>query len=227
MLGWNYIKHKIGGDKKEVPANQQFYSPLRIALHTTITVGMVDWLVSYAELNKSMVMPEGSMSVLAIGTTKVCRNEIYTIYMIDAAMEEFSLQLFCSPNDKGQGMELREATLFREVREEMPQSDSEWTIALHNVGDLTYELDDLEYKRIWGGECVSKVPLEEFNESIIRMEETLNYTNNYMLYERTLVQATHNPQKEQLLVGVEESDETARLIHAIGLNIPVSVITVQ
>jgi len=226
MLGWNYIKRKVGGDKV-VPANEQFYSPLRIALHTTITVGMVDWLVASPELNKSMVMPDGSMSVLAIGTTEAGRNEIYTIYLIDGAMEEFSLQLFCSPNDKGQGMELREATLFREVRNEMPQSDDEWTVALHNVGDLTYQLDDLEYKRIWGGESVSKVPLEWFNESIIRMEETLNYTNNYMLYERGLPQAVQNPQKEQLLVGVEESDETAQLIHAIGLTIPVSAITVQ
>jgi len=228
MLGFKVIKNKLfGGKDKEVPAAEQFYSPLRIALHSTITVGMVDWLVAFPELNKSLVVPEGSMSVLAIGTTKQARNEIYTIYMIDGAMEEFSLQLYCSPNDHGQGMELREATLYREVLNEMPQSDDEWTVALHNVGNLTFELDGLEYKRIWGGDSVSKVPLEEFSESIIRMEETLNYTNNYMLYERELVQAVHVPQKELLLVGVEESDETAQLIHAIGLTIPVSAITVQ
>lgn len=228
MLGFKVLKKKLfGGKDEEVPAAQQFYSPLRIALHSTITVGMVDWLVAMPDLNKSLKIPEGSLSVLAIGTTKHARNEIYTIYMIDGAMEEFSMQLYCSPNDHGQGMELREATLYREVQNEFPQTEDEWTVACHNIGNLTYELDGNEYKRIWGGDSVSKIPMEEFEETVIRMEEDLHYTNNYMLYGRSLPQALQVPQEELLLVGVEESAETAQLIHAIGLAIPASAITVQ
>lgn len=228
MLGFKVIKNKLfGGKDEDVPAAEQFYSPLRIALHSTITVSMIDWLTALPELNGSMIMPSGSMSILAIGKTPTGRNEIYNIYMIDDDMQEFTLQLYCSPNDKGQGMEFREGTLYREVRNVSPQSEDEWTVELHDVGNLTYTLDGLEYKRIWGGDTVSKVPMDSFDETVIRAEETLEYTNNYVLYARDLAQATHTPQQELLLIGVEESEESAELVNRIGLTIPASAIKVQ
>ena len=140
MFGFKYLKKKIvGGASKEVevPAAEQFYSPLRIALHSTVNVSMVDWLVSLPDLNKSVVMPNGNCTVIAIGTVSMGSEEIYNIYLVDGNMEQFVLQLFCSPDDKGQGMFLREATLYRDVLEEYPQTDDEWTVALHNVGNKT------------------------------------------------------------------------------------------
>lgn len=227
MLGINYIKRKLKGRDDNVPANEQFYSPLRIALHSTINVSMVDWLTSLPELNGSMVIPNGNCTVVAIGKVSVRRDEIYNIYMVDGNMEQFTLQLFCSPDDKGQGMLLREATVYRDVLEEYPQTDDEWTVALHNVGNLTYEIDGLTYERLWGGGSVSKVDMETFEESVIRMEEEIDYTNNYILYGRNLTQATHTPQQELLLVGVEESEDSAALVHRIGLPVPISAVTVQ
>ncbi len=220
------IKNKFAGKDKEVPASEQFYSPLRIALHSTITISMIDWLTTLPELNGSMIMPTGNMTVIAIGKTPTGRDEIYNIYMVDDDTQEFTLQLFCSPNDKGQGMEFREGTLYREVRNVSPQSEDEWTTELNDVGNLTYTLDGHEYKRIWGGDSVSKVDLESFEETIIRMEESLSYTNNYVLYARDLTQAAHT-QQELLLMGVEESEESAELVNRIGLAIPASAIKVQ
>jgi hypothetical protein len=227
MFGLNYIKRKLKGRDEDVPANEQFYSPLRIALHSTINVSMVDWLVSLPELNKSMLLPTGNCSVIAIGTVSASRDEIYNIYLVDSDMKEFVLQLFCSPDDKGQGMVLREATVYRDILEEYPQTDDEWTVALHNVGKKAFIMDDLEYERIWGNPSIDKIAMEEFKETVIRMKETIDYTNNYVLYGRELQQATHNPQQELLLVGVEESEESAALVYRIGLPVPVSAVTVQ
>ena len=230
MFGFKYLKKKIVGGAStevEVPAAEQFYSPLRIALHSTVNVSMVDWLVSLPDLNKSVVMPNGNCTVIAIGTVSMGSEEIYNIYLVDGNMEQFVLQLFCSPDDKGQGMFLREATLYRDVLEEYPQTDDEWTVALHNVGNKTYTLDELEYERIWGIPSIDKIAMEKFEETVIRAEEIIDYTNNYVLYGRKLSQATHNPQQELLLVGVEESEESAALVHRIGLPIPVNAVTVQ
>jgi hypothetical protein len=58
------------------------------------------------------------------------------------------------------------------------------------------------------------------------MEETIDYTNNYVLYGRELSQTTHNPQQELLLVGVEESEESAALVHRIGLPVPAAAVSV-
>ena len=230
MLGFSYLKKKVVGrvsKNKELPAAEQFYSPLRIALHSTINVSMVDWLVTLPELNNSMIIPDGNCTVIAIGCVDIGREEIYNIYMVDGSMNEFVLQLFCSPDDKGQGMYLREATVYRDVLEEYPQSDDEWTVAMHNVGNKTYVMDDLEYERIWGNPNTEKVEMETFEETVIRMEEEIDYVNNYVLYGRKLTQASHEPQQELLLVGVEETEESAALVHRIGLQVPVNAVTVQ
>ena len=225
MLCWQYIKSKIVSNDKEVTANEQFYTPLRIALHSTINVSMIDWFAAIPELHKSMVMPQGSMSVLAIGTVNVEREKIFNIYMMDTKLEEFILQLYCSPNNMGQGMEVREATLYRQVRGVTPQTEDEWTVELYSVGDPELSLDDKLYKRVWSENSAGKVDLVSFEEDVIRMEETLHYTNNYMLYGREVVSTV--PATETLLVGVEESENTAELVHCIGLTVPLSAIKVQ
>jgi hypothetical protein len=225
MLGWKYIKRKLVSKDKEVPANEQFYSPLRIALHSTINVSMIDWFAAIPELHKALVMPHGSMSVLAIGTVDVDREKIFNIYMMDTKLEEFILQLYCSPNNMGQGMEVREATLYRQVAGATPQTEDEWTVEMYSVGDPEISLDDKVYNRIWSENSAGKVDLVTFEEDVIRMEETLHYTNNYMLYGRDIDAVT--PMTELLLVGVEESDDTAELVYSIGLTVPLSAIKVQ
>lgn len=223
MFGITYLKSKLGGDK-EVPASEQFYSPLRIALHSTINVSMIDWFGAISELNKSVIMPKGSMSILAIGTTEESSNKIFNIYMMDEKQEEFSLQLFCTPNDRGEGMEVREATLFREVRNVSPQSEDDWTVELHEVGNPTIKLDNHEYKRVWSDDYVGKLDMVEFEEDVIRPTEELHYTNNYVLYGREL--ETPTTQTELLLIGVEESEDSAEMVHRIGLVVPQSAIKV-
>lgn len=225
MLGLKYIKSKFVSKDEEVPANKQFYSPLRIALHSTVNVSMIDWFAAIPELNKSVPMPHGSMSILAIGSVSVEREKIFNIYMLDEKLEEFSLQLYCSPNNKGQGMEVREATLYREVRNVSPVTEDEWTVELYSVGDPELEIDGTLYKRIWSDNAAGKVDLVPFEEDIIREEETLHYTNNYMLYGRELEAPT--PLTELLLVGVEESENSAELVHRIGMGVPISAIKVQ
>jgi len=227
MLGFKVIKNKLfGGKDEEVPAADQFYSPLRIGLHSTINVSMIDWLTAKSDLNGSVILPQGSMSILAIGSVDVDSDKIFNIYLMDEALEQFSLQIFCSPNDKGQGMEVREVTLYREVRNVSPQSEEEWNHELYSVGDPSYVLDGQEYKRVWSDNTDAKIDLVPFEETVIRLEETIHYTNNYVLYARDIsVAPVHKT--ELLLIGVEESEDTAELVNRIGLVVPTSAISVQ
>jgi hypothetical protein len=224
-----YLKKKFGKGEQDVPPSQQFYSPLRIALHSTIEIGMIDWLGYNEQLNKSMKLPFGKMSILAIGKTVVDDSEIYNIYLQDEHSEEFTLQLFCTDNGRGGDKEVTESTLYREVRNVSPLTEEEWTDELHPVGKVGYELDGNMYQRVWSDDYKGKIEMISFDEHIVRVNEELDYVNNYVLYGRELTAPYDGaaPAKEMLLVGVEETDTTAEIVTRIGLPIPPSAITVQ
>lgn len=219
MLG-SYLKSKFGGDK-EVPAAEQFYSPLRIGLHTTITVKTVDWIIMKEQLNTKMVLPSSSLKVMAIGEMKTADDIIYQIYLMDDSKEEFVLQLFCS-DDKT----VAEATLFRQVVSIIPLSESEWDDNLDGIGHRILELDEKPYERIWG-EGTEQIDLIEFTENIVEADKSTSYTNSYLLYGRKFESLVGTEETEMLLVGVEETGETAEITMMLGLSVPLQNIEIQ
>jgi len=154
-----YFKKVFGGGDKEVPANEQFYSPLRVALHSTITLDMIDWLASTTEFHEDMKLPKGRMSVLAIGTTKVDSQEIFDFYLLDEDLEEYTLQVVTAPNAQGVGQEFVEGTLYREVRNVTPLTGAQWEAEMKHVGDTTFTLGDHKYTRVWSGDYDDKIEL--------------------------------------------------------------------
>jgi len=230
MIG-NYLK-KVFGKDKEVPDNERFYSPLRVALHSTIDINMVDWLSVITELNNSFVFPTGRLSVVAIGTTDTQddSNQLYTFYLVDEKFEEFSLQVMCCPSVRGEGMEVAESILFREVRNITPMTEDEWEIEMDDVGRSSFDLDDTKYTRVWAPDTRGRIDPLVFDEKILLKEKTQHYVNNYVLYGRDVKVAWatgDDTPRELLLTGVEETADTAELITLIGLTIPQSAISVQ
>ncbi len=219
MFG-TYLKNKFG-KKKEIPAADKFYSPLRIGLHSTIEIKTVDWIVIKEQLNKTMVLPSSNMSVVAIGEMKADDDLIYHIYMVDQSDQEFILQLYCT------NIKVNEATLFKQVVNIIPLTESEWDEHMGSIGDKNIELDGNTYDRVWGSEHNGHIDLIKFNETIVEQNKTTDYVDNYLLYGRTFKNLTGVDEKELLLVGVEETDETAEITMMLGLSIPLHNINIQ
>lgn len=219
-----YLKKKLGMEK-EVPAAERFYSPLRIGLHSTIDMPTVDWLMAQEGLNKSMKLPVPTFTVLAIGETDADGDTIYNIYMTDQANEEFILQLFCVT--KSGTMNVVEATLFKQVVNIVPLTESDWAENMDALGFNTIELDDNTYNRLWSEDHDGKIDLIDFNEKVVESDKITGYTNHYMLYSRKFIGITGTEETEMLLVGVEETDETAEITMMLGLPVPLSNINIQ
>jgi hypothetical protein len=224
MFG-TYFKNKFG-KKKEVPAAEQFYSPLRIGLHSTIDIPTVDWLVMQQGLNEKMVLPSGRMTVLAIGKTVTDGDEIYNVYLTDQNKEEFILQLFCAAPAIGE-MLVSEATLYKQVVNIVPLTKDEWSENMDAIGFNTIELDDNTYNRVWVADHDGRIDLVEFDENVVAHNKEMSYYNNYLLYSRTFTSVTGTEETEMLLVGVEETSETAEIIMMLGLAVPLSNINIQ
>lgn len=223
MLG-AYLKKKFSKDK-DVPVAEQFFSPLRIALHSTLNIATVDWLTLGEALHSSMKLPTGMLTVLAVGKTLAARDEIYSIYMEDTANEEFILQLYCTVKDSKAS--LQEATLYKQVVNIVPLSESEWEINTEGFGMPTLDLDDDTYKRVWSDSSNTKVDLIDFDETVVESDRTTEYKNCFMLYGRDITSMTGSKDTELLLVGVEETSETAEITMMLGLNVPLQNIKVQ
>jgi len=224
MLG-TYLKKKFGKEK-EIPAADQFYSPLRIGLHSTVDISTVDWLIMQEGLNDTMVLPSGRMTVLAIGKTVTDGDEIYNVYMTDQNNKEFILQLFCAEPADG-NWTVAEATLFKQVVNIVPLTESEWDENMDAIGFNTIELDDNTYNRVWAEDYDGRVDLIKFDENVVESKKITGYTNNYLLYSRTFTSVTETEETEMLLVGVEETDETAEITMMLGLPVPLSNINIQ
>jgi len=223
MFG-TYLKKKFSKDK-EVPVAEKFYSPLRIALHSTIDISTVDWLIMQQGLNESMVLPSPRMTILAIGETKIDDDTIFNVYMTDQSDEEFILQLYCA-NKSGKPTVI-EATLFKQVVNIVPMTEAEWDENMEAIGWNTIELDGNTYNRVWSGDYDGRIDLMEFNENVVESNKTTSYINNYLLYSRSFKSITDTEETEMLLVGVEETDETAEITMMLGLPVPLSNINVQ
>lgn len=225
MLG-TYLKKKFGRDKKEdVADSEKFYSPLRIGLHSTIEISTVDWLMMRSLLNPTMVLPTQSLQVLAIGEMQADRDTIYQVYLCDCQDEEFILQLYCTKRDGAEVV--TEATLYKQVFNIVPVDEDDWTENLDSLCYNTIELDEQEYAREWSPEYDGKVDFVEFTETVVETDHKTQYTNQYMLYKRTFTSLVGNEESEMLLVGVEETIETAEITMMLGLTTPILNINVQ
>jgi len=216
----SYFKKKFG-KKKETPANEKFYSPLRIALHSTVSVKTVDWIMMREQLNAAMVLPSSDLTVLAIGETVVNGDSIFNFYMTDDAEEEFILQLYCNKDT------ISESTLYKQVVNIVPLTESEWDGNLDAIGWNDLDLDDNTYNRVWSSERNGKVDFLTFEENVVESDKSTSYTNSYLLYSRTFKSLVDTEETEMLLVGVEESDDTAEITMMLGLKVPMSNITIQ
>jgi len=223
MIG-TYLKKKFGKDK-EVPAAEQFYSPLRIGLHSTIEIDTVDWLIMQSGLNESMSIPTSNLSVLAIGEIDTDGDSIYHVYLEDNDNNEFILQLYCM--DKAGAKEVTEATLFKQVVNIVPSSEGKWEDNLKLIGDNTIELDGNIYQRVWGDEHEDRIDLVEFKEQVIQHNKTTQYTDSYLLYSRVFTSPTGAEETEMLLAGVEETEESAEITMMLGLTVPLQNINIQ
>jgi len=220
---WNYIKRKIGlgGADKDVPASEQFYSPLRIALHSTIGLDTVDWIVVQQDLSPNFSVPVGKMEVLAIGQTE---QGIYRFYLQDEKSTEFVLQVLCDKDHRTGDEKVSEIMLFKQVSSHYPSSDEAWSEYIKDFGLKTFILDDITYDRVWGDEMSEVAEPIKFDEHIIAPQEEYDYEDSYMLYVREI---GGQDISEFALIGIEESSDSAEVVTHIGLTVYPSNVTVQ
>lgn len=221
MLG-NYLKKKFGQEEETAPTDQ-FYSSLRIGLHTTVKLNLVDLLITETK-HQNMVLPSSDMSVLAIGKLTGSQDKsmnLYRFYLKDNADEEFILLI---SEAKGK---IVEATLYKELTVIEPQSDVEWERFLSAIGFDSQEFDEYNYTRVWGNKYTEKADLVEFEEEIILLEGVNRYPSSYMLYSRQIESLTSDSIDEFLLIGVEETENEAKLSFQVGYNILEKDIKVQ
>ena len=226
MLG-RYLKNKFGKDT-EVPATEQFYTPLRIGLHSTVSLQLVDMLVLGQVLHPSFVAPKGDLEVLAIGTIDDSGTPIHQVYVKDTADEEFILQIVEGKDYRTQEPMVDEITLYRQVVTLEPETETSLDRYLNDIGFDTMELDDVAFNRLWGDDYTEKADFRKFEEDVITPAGKEHFMNDWLLYGREI----ENPIGDEnvvefLLVGIEESNDVAQIMMQLGLKLDPTDVTVQ
>lgn len=225
---WNYAKKKLGiGGNKEVPVTEQFYTPLRIALHSTIDLNTIDMLVLQGTLNPLFKLPAGSCEVLAIGNMDYDGTPVYQVYIKDGAGEEFILQIVEGKDYRTQEPKADEITLFKQVVTFEPETEASLERTLNEIGFMDIELDGVVYQRLWGDNFTEKLDFRTYKEKVVTPGGEVSYTNNYVLYGREVEGVTGEPLTEFLLVGLEENETSAQIMMQVGLQMSQSDIQVQ
>jgi hypothetical protein len=228
---WNYAKKKLGiGKDKEVPATEQFYTPLRIALHSTISLNTVDMLVIKDQLHPLFVLPNGPLEVLAIGNMNFDGTTVYQVYVKDTADEEFVLQMAEGKDYRSQEPTIDEVILFKQVVTFEPETADSLERALNDIGYTDIELDDVEYQRFWGDNFTEKMEFRTYSENVVTPGGNQYFTNNYILYGRPIRVpdvAGYAGISELLLVGLEEDENSAQIMMQVGLQMSTTDIQVQ
>jgi len=224
MFG-KYLKNLFTKKKdKAVQVNTEFFTPLRIGLHSTIEINVVDWVVIQQNLNDGMKIPKGKMNIQAIGELS---NNITRIYMADEDHEEFILQLFIQKNNDN-SEEVVEASLFKQVAVSSPASEESWDKHLADIGQLNYYFGGAKYDRTWGDEYTEQLDLIVFDETIHTRQGDTQGANHYMLYSRKVENPIGDEATELLLIGAEETEgDGAEFVIQVGLDISVQSITIQ
>lgn len=223
---WNYMKRKLRRDK-EVPATERFYSPLRIALHSTIELNSVDMVTLTDALNPLFVQPQGDLEVLAVGKFEIDGMVVYRFYLQDTAEEEFILQLVEGKDHRTGDPKVDELTLYKQVVTLEPETETSLTRALNDIGYTTIELDGVQYDRYWGDQYTEKMDFRSFNETVVTPTDVNHFVDNYILYGRTIQGITGEDVTEFLLVGLEEDDDQAQIMMQLGLQLNNTDVKVQ
>lgn len=223
-----WVKNKLGRDK-DVPAAEQFYSPLRIALHSTIELTVVDMMILKESLHPKFTLPQPPMSVLAIGKLEIHNTPMYRVYLKDSGGEEYILQVVEGKDYRSGEPTVEELILFQQVVTIEPQSESSLDRCLSNIGFQDLKLDEIEYDRTWGDQFTEKLELAECEESIVEPNGTVNvYQNHYVLYGREVDHPIEDDKiTEHLLVGLEEDSQSAQVAMQIGLKLNTTDVKVQ
>lgn len=223
----NYFKQKMGGGNKPTPSNEAFYSPMRIALHSTLTLNTVDMITLQDSLHSLFVQPRGDLVVLGIGTMDMDGTTVYQVYAQDEAEEEFVLQIVEGKDFRTGEKKVDEVTLYKQVVTLQPETQASMERALNDIGYMDLELDGVKYDRVWGDQFTEKMDFRKYYERVVLPTETQNFTNEYLLYGREITGLTGEALVEYLLVGLEENADSAQIMMQVGIQLNVSDITVQ
>ena len=226
----NYLRRKkkeLFNRNKEVPATEQFYTPLRIALHSTLKIDSVDMITLKGALHPLFVQPKGDLVVNAIGTFVMDGNKVYQVYVEDEAIEEFILQFVEGKDYRTGELRVDEVTLYKQVVTIEPSTEASLERALADIGFQEIELDEVKYNRLWGDQFTEKYNFETFVENVVTPQGKEQYTDNYILYGREINSITGEPVMEYLLVGLEENETEAQIMMQVGLQLNTTDIEVQ
>lgn len=215
-------KFKKKREEKRDPTiaeRRDHYSPLRIYLHSTINIFTSDWILMEGQ-NNGFIIPNGELSVLAIGKMKLDTNNWWRIYLEDDAGEEYILSML-----EGNG-EIEDAILFKQIATMTPVSQAQLNRITSQIGFQKLETDGgMEYDREWGDQWTEKLDFynNEFDEKFISKEEVEDFVNYYILYSRDI----KSGEKEWLFVGLEEGEEFGEIAFQTGFSVDVKSIDVQ
>lgn len=222
-----WLKNKIGS-RAETPETDQFYTPLRVALHSTITVNAVDLIGLGGTSHPSFKTPNGSLDVVGIGTIDNDKDKIYRIYAVDLAEIPYIIQLNASYDPRSGEQDITEVMFFNQISNYEPLTQDEWSEVPNKLGAASYTIDEIKYERVWGEEVDGKIDLFVFEEEVIELTGKKKYTNHQMLFGRDLTNKLTNTEiPEFVLVGVEETEDRDTIITNVGFIIPAQAVHVQ
>lgn len=219
-----YLKKKFGRGE-ETPGTEQFYSPLRIALHSTIKISLVDLLILKQSIHPNYGSPASPFSVQAIGTfVPEAGKTVFRFYISDTNHSEYILFLFVEDSSG----EILESVLYKEVTNLSPTSKASWDKYTSAMGFETQELDGIVYNRLQGDRYTEKMEFLQFNETFVNRDGVKKFSNQYLLYGRDIENPVIPDEKatELLLCGIEEDDDKAAIVFQIGMPIPIQDINV-
>ena len=220
----NYLKSKF--KKQKSAAEKGFYTPLRVALHSTLRLNTVDMVTLNGIIHPLFVQPSGSLEVLAIGNFDMGGTQVHQIYVKDEAEEEYILQVVEGNDYRSGDVKVDEVTLYKQVVTLEPDTEDSLNRVLNDIGFLNIKLDGIEYDRIWGDQFTEKMDFRHYNETVQTPTGTDHYENNYLLYGREVESMTGDKVAELLLVGLEESDDEAQVMMQLGLQLNINDIEV-
>jgi len=227
MIG-QYLKRKLGIGGKEVPLTEAFHSPLRVALHSTISLETVDLLILKSVLHPDFVVPNGDLQVLAIGKFELDGVPVHQLYVQDQAREEFVFQLIEGKDYRSQASIVDEITLFRQIVTLEPETETSLGQELADIGFHELTVGGVAYHRLWGDTYTEKAEFRTYNEKVITPAGVETYTNQLLLYGREVESPVGgDPVNEYLLVGIEENESVAQLMMQIGVALNQNDISIQ
>jgi hypothetical protein len=201
-------------DKRDptISERKSHYTPLRIYLHSTISIFTSDWVLMEGQ-NPAFEIPNGDLNVLAIGKMPFDSGmTFWRIYVEDNNQEEFILSIL---EDEGT---VQDILLLRQIVTVVPNSQAQLERYTTQIGFHELKTDDgLAYDRVWGDEFTEKLKFtdNEYEEHFVSKEEVQDFTNQYMLYSRDI----ESGETEWLFVGLEEGDEFGELAFQVGFSI--------